>query len=125
MLIQAPKSVLFRHISRFDDVFQLIDTPEMTPIKIMERDNMFLSSYCAVMNHERSQYIHVRPSRSVVDYLQRWIAAIPNDVIHFGLTKQPNVVGEWLVTVEYNQIYGSRYLAVLDGRSLPKIIERG
>lgn len=76
-----------------------------------------ITNYCMVSGKEYRSF-HVRPKQEVIEYVRNNMIPVYYDHIYFQVVVRNDNTA--LITASYNQIIGSRWLALVDADTVPK-----
>ncbi len=79
--------------------------------------NCYLTGWLSVSGETERRSFHVKPTEAVIACVRDSMLHGEYDRIHFEAVVWDD--GRALVLAQYNQIIGSRYLAVIDAASIP------
>jgi hypothetical protein len=118
--------IAFPNLTQFSDLFseyKLWDNKDKNKnySSINRENNSKISSYYIIdsvlENHKYFHSLSVQSTDIVIEYIKNNMLCIPDDSIYFRIniwnSKQS------LVTAQYNLIIGSKWLAVIDTKSIP------
>ena len=122
----AGKSILMPNAASFGDLFRrwrkFVSVDEKLEgwgpwtigddLRLRDDDRpMQVSSYCAMYGTPLQDSLRVVPNQDVLDLLRKNLVLLENDTIWFQVVDRKDGV---LITAKYNNIIGSRWLALLE-----------
>ena len=104
------KEIAFPNIRRFSDLFGEIEPKKDRPFA----DKAVISNWLHYSKPYRSEYREPRPI--VLEYIRGNMLPVDYDSIYFEVIDRGD--NETLIVAKYNQIIGSRWLAIVDTDSV-------
>jgi hypothetical protein len=112
-------TIAFKEATSFADIFETA-VPYVKGSANDQRRSIkgkTVSSYCTVSGGEQYRSFSVKPQQRVMDYIGENMLDIAYDSIYFTVTIRDD--GSALLAAQYNQIIGSRWLAIVDASTIP------
>jgi hypothetical protein len=108
----------------FDKVLLPSKSNEFKTAETSKLENgLVISEYCSVRGRRGDFYsLRVTPGKKLLAYLSKTMLLIDNDQINFEIVIREG--GKALVLAKYNQIIGSRWLALVPATEVPKNLNK-
>ena len=107
-----PKELAFPNISKFSDLFG--STEDRQDYEFA--DKSVISNWIHHSPKHRSEYR--KPSDMVLKFVRDHMLPVDYDSIYFQAVNRGD--NQTLITAQYNQIIGSRWLAIVETDTMPK-----
>jgi hypothetical protein len=111
-LAELPRPVAFPDIRTFAELFPIMTTERQAH----PWDSAEVSNWIQVRSPDGYAHGYAVLPQWLIDWIQENMLAVPHDSIYFQVIVRDDVSA--LVTAQYNQIIGSRWLALIDANSV-------
>jgi len=111
-------------VNRFDELFDdyrpWSQEDSFEPIQIHKQyvESMYIGSYCMLRG---GNALRVKPNQKLVRGIEESMIAIEYERTHFEIIDHDD--GRSLVVCSHGQIIGSRWLARIDSKTVPRVVE--
>lgn len=111
-LAELPRSVAFPDIRTFAELFPVL-TDERQAHKWEKSE---VSNWIQIKDRDGYRHAYAVLPQWLIDWVQANMLPVDYDSIYFTINARDDVTA--LVTAQYNQIIGSRWLALIDANSI-------
>lgn len=110
---------LFEGYAPWNSTLSRRSTPQAFPPVKVEGAKGSIGPYLVVSGGEHRS-MAVKPNQAVIDYIvSNMFSILSDDTIYFEIVIRDE--NEALVTAKYNKIIGSRWLALIDPKTIPEV----
>jgi len=113
------RPLLFPNADSFSDIFEHVDSGKKI-VAVLKSDDPQIKDKMGIGNWvmmSGGKSFHATPKKVVIEALEKSLILVNYDEIYFEIVDRGG--GDALVLAKYNQIIGSRYLAIIDPRTIP------
>jgi hypothetical protein len=108
----------YNHATPLDGRLEWLMIGNTGPIVGKHTAGNVITSYCCIQSTPHRGSMHVRPKPEVIEFIRRHMIQVDYDHIFFNIVIRDD--GTALITVSYNQILGSYWLALVDIATVPQ-----